>query len=435
MRATRTLLIAIVAAVAALSGAAALRKDAALAGALEPLPSPSYAAVRVTAHPERAELLISVHDMQLPACGDGAHAAFSLQVPTAGWLRGYEVFLTDRNGERLPHDLLHHLNLFAPSEPELFMPLMRRVVGAGTETGRVHMPPLLGYRMSAGDSLLLVVMLHNRHARDFGAATVHVRLSYVPVRSRVPRIGVVPFYLDVMMEPTPTRSFAVPPGRTEVSWSGSPAVPGRILGLGGHLHEHAVALRLEDVTTGKLIWETRPRVDAAGNITAVPVRQFITRLGVPVRPDHTYRITAIYRNDTQDVISGMGVIGGIFAPAKGAVWPPVDRTAAVYARDRLNVVTGTVDADAPANGGYEPHTAAHDHGGAESATCRPGSSSGGHLSRNSSETHAGTSSPVSVFTTVGELALVHVEKLKILLQHENVLGAIIAGEGSHELRF
>ena len=369
MRKLRTLIIAVVAAVAALSAAAALRRDAAEAGA-PPAAVQVHGPVRVISNPAKSELLISVANMALPACSDGVHAAYPLQVPVTGWLTGYEVVLTDRNGARLPHDLLHHLNLFAPAQPELFLPLMRRVVGAGTETGRVRMPPFLGYRMSAGDSLLLVVMLHNRHARDYGPANVQLRLSYVPVDARIPRMAVVPFYLDVMMEPTPTRSFDVPPGQSVVvSWSGSPAVPGRILALGGHVHEHAVALRLEDVTVGEPIWETRPRLDSAGNLLAVSVRQFVTRLGVPVRPDHTYRISVVYQNDTDEITSGMGVIGGIFAPAKGSSWPGINRADSVYARDRHYIVTGTVASSSQASTGYGSRGGAHTHAGVESAAC------------------------------------------------------------------
>src|SRR5688572_10832672 len=361
MRKTGIYLIGTIAALGTLSAAAALRNNAAEADALTEMLTHGEGPVRVTANRAEAELVLTVDTVPLPACGEGIHAAYTLRLPVSGWLRGYEVVLTDKNGERLPHDLLHHLNVFAPSQPELFMPLMRRVIGAGTETGRVRLPPFLGYRMSAGDSLLFVVMLHNRHARDFGPANVHLRLSYAPVHGRIPRVNVVPFYLDVMMEPTPTRTFDVPPGRSHMSWSGSPVVAGRILGLGGHVHQHAVALRLEDETTGKLIWQTRPRVDSAGNVVAVPVRQFVTRLGVPVRPDHRYRITAIYQNNTGQVISGMGVIGGIFAPAKGAVWPAVNRADSVYARDRRNIVTGTVSVEPTPDGSYGSQHGAHAH--------------------------------------------------------------------------
>jgi hypothetical protein len=357
-RVRRTLLVAIIAAVAALSVAAALRRGAAQT-AIAPPVLVRDGAVRVTADAAKAELLISLDRMELPACGEGVHAAYALQVPVDGWLRGYEVVVTDTSGRRLPRDLLHHLNLFAPSEPELFMPLMRRVLGAGTETGRVRLPPLFAYRMAAGDSLLLVVMLHNRYARAYGPANVQLRMDYEPVHRRVPRITIVPFYLDVMMEPTPTRSFAVPPGRTEMSWSGSPVVPGRILGLGGHVHQHAVELRLEDVTAGTVIWRTRPRVDSAGNVTAVPVRYFVARLGVPVRPDHVYRITVVYQNDTNEPTSGMGVIGGIFMPARGATWRPVQRAAPLYANDRHNIITGTVTPHGVTAGGGAAHAEPH----------------------------------------------------------------------------
>src|SRR3989475_6096346 len=58
--------------------------------------------------------------------------------------------------------------------------------------------------------------------------------------------------------PGGSKAFDLPPGRTERHWESSPAVPGTILGMGGHLHDHGVSLEVKDVTTGEILWHVEP---------------------------------------------------------------------------------------------------------------------------------------------------------------------------------
>ncbi len=102
-----------------------------------------------------------------------------------------------------------------------------------------------------------------------------------------------------------------------------------------------------------MLWETGPRVDDEGNITGMPVKRFLWRLGIPLRADRTYRVTVIYDNPTAETIpsGAMGVLGGAIVPVLGARWPPVDRSDPVYVLDRQYVM----------NGG-RPRDEHHDHG-------------------------------------------------------------------------
>ena len=67
----------------------------------------------------------------------------------------------------------------------------------------------------------------------------------------------------------------------------------------------------------------------------MPVKTFWWSLGLPVRPDHVYRVTAIYDNPTGRIIplGGMGTLGGVFMPSNVDAWPHVDRTAPDYVLD------------------------------------------------------------------------------------------------------
>jgi hypothetical protein len=139
--------------------------------------------------------------------------------------------------------------------------------------------------------------------------------------------------MDVM-PPAGSHSFDLPAGHSERYWEGSPAIAGRILGISGHLHRYGVALRLEDRTSGKVIWEGKPGVDSAGDVVAMPIKRFVASFGVGVSPSHVYRLTAIYENPTGAAIidGGMGALGGVFLPGSKR-WPAVDTTDPEYVLD------------------------------------------------------------------------------------------------------
>ncbi|MGI9180667.1 MAG: hypothetical protein ACR2H9_09230, partial [Longimicrobiaceae bacterium] len=98
-------------------------------------------------------------------------------------------------------------------------------------------------------------------------------------------------------------------------------------------------------------------VDAEGNVVAMPVRNLVWRLGVPLRTEHDYRLTAIYDNPTGHTIpgGGMGALGGIFVPTRRASLPPADRSDPLYTLDRRITIEGIHDDLARADGGAHEH--------------------------------------------------------------------------------
>jgi hypothetical protein len=255
-------------------------------------------------------------------------------LPATGWIQGFTVEIVDPAGARIPQQVLHHVNVIAPGRRELFSPIMQRVAAAGAETAPVRLPSLVGYPVTAGDTLIVTAMLHNPTGVAYSGARLRVRLPFTASTARLRRLGVQPFYLDVM-PPAGLHFYDLAPGRSARSWQGSPAIAGRVLGVSGHLHRYGVALRLEDVTARQLIWEARPVTAADGEVVAMPRGRFASGLGVPVHPDHVYRLTAVYDNPTGETIAGggMGALGGILVPARGNRWPSASREDAEYQRD------------------------------------------------------------------------------------------------------
>ena len=166
-------------------------------------------------------------------------------------------------------------------------------------------------------------------------------LGYVPGGRPWPLYRTYPWAMDVQYPlgrpPTGSKAFDLAPGRTERYWEASPAIPGTILGLGGHLHDYGVSLELKDMTTGTVLWRGTPVTDGQGHVVSFPLARFYSwrGLGVHVIPAHRYRLTVVYDNPTGRTIAdgGMGAVAGLFVPDWGAEWPAVDPSDTLYQRD------------------------------------------------------------------------------------------------------
>jgi hypothetical protein len=298
-----------------------------LAGAASSGAQDARAALRVETRGR--ELVIEYGPLALPASASHTETPqpppLMFAVPVDGWIRGYLVELVDESGRRLPSGLLHHLNVIAKDRRDLFSNVMLRVAAAGPETEAITLPRLLGMRVQRGDTLVMALMLHNATETAYAHVRVRVRAPFTPARSRIGAIAVYPISIAIGPKDRPN-VFDLPPGRSERYWEGSPATAVRILGVSGHLHRYGVALRFEDRTAGKVLWEVRPRSDSTGNVVAMPVKLFLWSAGKLIRPDHVYRLTAIYDNPEPRTIpdGGMGVLGGIVMLSRGSRWPAVD---------------------------------------------------------------------------------------------------------------
>ena len=250
--------------------------------------------------------------------------------------------VVDGSGRLLPHGMLHHFNLSDPEHRELFLPIGLHLLAMSRETPTITIPRLLfGLPLARGQRLIAGAMLANRS--DVAYRRVHVRLvlRYVPGGRPWPLYHTYPWAIDVQYPlgrlPTGSKAFDLSPGHTERFWEGSPAIPGTILGLGGHMHDYGVSLELKDMTTGTVVWRGTPVTDAAGRVITFPLARFYNwrRLGVHVVPAHRYRLTAVYENPTGRHIrdGGMGAVAGLFVPDHGAVWPAVDTRDSLYQQD------------------------------------------------------------------------------------------------------
>lgn len=315
-------------------------------------------AVRLTDDPETRRYVIEIGPVDLPQSPpEHAHrhheygalppvqsVTFPRRVYLTGW--DYEVF--DAEGNRLPTSVLHHLNLINLDRRELFLPIAQRMLAVGAETGSKSIPGfLLGYPVAAGTEAAVKVMLHNPTERDISGARLRLHLSYVESGRPWPLVEVHPFHMDVAFPNTDNTAFDLPPGRSSFSWTGSPAIDGRVLVLGSHLHEFAERIVLEDETDGKVIWQGYPIEDEEGALLGTTTDNLYWRLGARITADRSYRATVYYHNPTPDTLydGGMGVVAGLIRPDSRADWPEAAKSDPLYMRDRRAVMREAQEGD------------------------------------------------------------------------------------------
>jgi hypothetical protein len=297
--------------------------------------APATAAV-ITAG-ESDPLVLALEPVDLPA--HALHDEVEQPRPLAttldrsGWIRGFTLSIEDLAGRAVPQTLLHHVKLLIPDRRDLFSPAMRHLLAAGSETESLLLPALFGYRVEAGDSVLLSGMVHNPTDTAWQGVRIRLQVEYMSDEEWPEPIDVLPFFMHVTEPGTPSH-YDLPPGRSQRSWDMQPAVPGRILGVGGHIHRYGTGLRIEDVTAGIVIWDAKTQLDAEGNVLEVPRSYFVLRTGVPIYTDHVYRVTAFYDNPGADTLrdGGMGAVAGIILPDRDAAYPAIDRSNPVYLR-------------------------------------------------------------------------------------------------------
>jgi len=298
-------------------------------------------AARIFIDPAHDALVIDLAPMDLPANtphhGIAQPPVATLEIPVTGYIYGFRAEVVDSAGRVLPDELIHHFNLIDPDHRELFLPISRRLLAAGHETGAIRLPWLLfGLPLKRGEHVVASAMVENLTPVAYRQARVRLVMDFTPAGRPWPLFAASPWQMDVAF-PVGDKSFALPPGRSSRSYEGSPAVPGKIVGLGGHMHDHGQLIEFTDATTGQVIYRAAPAADSAGHIASVPVSRLYgwSGIGVHVVPSHRYRVTVYYDNPTGQPIpdGGMGVVGGLFVPDRGREWPAADPGDSLYQKD------------------------------------------------------------------------------------------------------
>ncbi|HEX3926622.1 MAG TPA: hypothetical protein VHW65_01380 [Gemmatimonadales bacterium] len=329
------------------------------------VPQLPHAPVVVRVDSARHEVEITAGPFHLPAMppgmdmmemmGDmaGGHAAHLEQLitrfkwPMTDWLRGYHLEITDQNGKLLPQRTMHHMEFVNFDRRQLVYPLAERVLGIGEETATIMLPRTVGLPLTKGQEVGVFLMWNNDTGHDMDGVMLHFMLKSSPANLTPRPVAVLPFKVDVNSHPGMPDSWDVPPGPGTYSKASIFTVPvsGRLLGIGGHMHDHGVEMRIEDVATGKVLAHVHAIRDSSGDVSGVSRQLLAVKgKGPHLRVGREYRMVAVYENHSTETLKGvMAVIGGLFAPDNIKQWPAVDRNSAEYQRDIAVMLHPTVD--------------------------------------------------------------------------------------------
>jgi hypothetical protein len=273
--------------------------------------------------------------------------------PADVWMRSFDLRLFDKNHRRLNQPTtMHHMELLNFDRRQVLYPMVERVFGLGEETGSAKVPKSIGLPLFSGTDMGLYVMWNNHSDTDMEGVTLQLTIDYSP-RNLVPRPTIVlPFKADVNIHPGAGDAFDLPPGGGSRSAVFTMAVSGRLIAVGGHLHDFGKEVRLEDVATGKVLARVNALRTPSGEVTGVSHGLYgIIGRGPHLIAGRRYRLVAVYQGSPKDsIIGAMGLMGGIFAPDNYAKWPKLDRTNPDYLIDLNPRGRTAVAAARPASG-------------------------------------------------------------------------------------
>ncbi|HEV3279382.1 MAG TPA: hypothetical protein VG860_21505 [Terriglobia bacterium] len=283
------------------------------------MPKASGVRLEVASDEARHVFTLRLGPLNLPAqAGMNVPQApdLSWTVPLDGWLVAYHPSLVDASGKPLPGRLLHHVavydasrrNYLCPKEPE-------HIFGAGGEMTDWPATPGLGYRVRQGDKIRVATMFHNDQAVSYPQTYLEIKIDYQPIVPGSPSlVGVRPVWFDVME--CGESAYDLKPGHNVTTGEFKLETSGRLIGVGGHMHDYGRGLVLEDATRNQNIATLDAKLDADGRLISIPIALFTEGGGLELAKGDVIRVTAVYENPTGKILpqGAMGIAVGYLVP-------------------------------------------------------------------------------------------------------------------------
>jgi hypothetical protein len=327
---------------------------ATLALPLDSTPAPT---VTVSIDSSRHELTVTSGPFDLPNMPPMDHHAMMdlgmshdtrlqrFEWPVDGWFRGFRIHLVDGQGRTVPPHVMHHMIMVNFSRRQLLYSAAERLMGTGTETEEAVVPKTIGVPMKPGMKLGMYIAWHNDTGEDLEGVHLKLTMLWTPKNQNPPPADALPIYMDVNLTVGGTNTFDVPPGKSSKAYEFTLPVGGRLLGVGGHMHDYGTRVRLEDVESGKVLTQVVAQRDSAGKLVKVSRKLFgVSGDGLKMKANRRYRVVGEYDNPTgQTLIKGaMASMVGLFVPDEMKRWPAIDPRDPMYRRDLASLqVRGT----------------------------------------------------------------------------------------------
>jgi hypothetical protein len=235
-------------------------------------------------------------------------------IPLDAFLLAYTPRLVDANGNAVPGIVLHHTAFWNTDRSDFLCPNKEEhIFGAGTELTNWMEIPGYGYRVQKGDKIRIETMVHNPTGTSYDKVYLEVKIPYAD--STAPTKGVYPTWMDVRS--CGDSGYDLKPGKNKNTGAVTVKYNGVLLGVGGHMHDYARQIVLEDATRKETVASLDAKLDEKGQLLSMPVVMFLDRGGYKFVAGDQLRITATYDNTTgKPLPSGaMGIVVGYFLPA------------------------------------------------------------------------------------------------------------------------
>jgi hypothetical protein len=286
-----------------------------------------------------APMDMSMMDMPGMAMGGEYSGKVDIQTrflwPMNGYLRGWDLTILDSLGHKLPQHTMHHMELVNFDRRQLVYSMAERVMGIGEETEPAFIPKSVGLPLNKGSHMALYIMWNNETDTDMDGIYLRLRMPWSPTNQAPAPVKVLPFKVDVNLHPGKGDAFDFPEGAGSKATEFTVPISGRLIAVGGHMHDYGKELRLEDARTGKVLAHVNAKRLPDGRVSGVAHQLFgVWGRGPRLVPGRTYRLVAVYAHpDKQPIMAAMGVFGGIFAPDDMKKWPAVDEHDKDYVTD------------------------------------------------------------------------------------------------------
>ncbi|MBI2703792.1 MAG: hypothetical protein HYX32_00665 [Actinobacteria bacterium] len=223
------------------------------------------------------------------------------------YITGIQANLTYANGTTANVDTgpaLHHMVMSSAfrSDPTCSGNLLgligQRFFASGNERTLVTFPPGFGYYTSYFDSWNMIVDLMNM---DTVKKDVYIDMKYTYTTST--QTSVKPVWLDV--DQCGDSEYTIPTGQSDSHWTWNVNVPGKVVAIGGHVHNDGVRIEATNDSTGKSICNSvatygasPPYIDMMGMPWISSMSSCIANPVTTVSSGQKVRIHSVYDSPT-----------------------------------------------------------------------------------------------------------------------------------------
>jgi hypothetical protein len=253
------------------------------------------------------------------------------QIPIDGWLLAYSPKLVDAAGNVVPGRVLHHTAFWNENRADFLCPNKEEhIFGAGGELTNWAEVPSHGYRVQMGDKIRIETMVHNPTDSSYENVYLEVAIPYQQVADSPQPKSVYPTWMDV--KSCGNSGYDLPAGKSEQTGTVSVKYSGVLLGVGGHMHDYAKQLTLEDVTRKESVATLDAKVDDHGELISMPTVLFLDKGGYKLAAGDVLKISATYDNTTGKLLrdGAMGIVVGYFVPADDSAMSALRRKSTAH---------------------------------------------------------------------------------------------------------